>query len=298
MGDARSLLRNERVLRRIDHPNASYSVTGTLECTVCHIPVKSDIEAWNKHLTSSQHAMRAERLRIIQSKPPNRFETSVSIREFSDGSKKRKASEDGEDSRKRTRPVVKPPSGFFNEEQVVSREYNPSQSSDLSRETTALVKPQEPVQQSTEEPINEEEWAAFERDVATSPPPADIRPSALVAQATISAAPISAAELAAQETKGERALGREKREAEIEAEKEDAARLLEEELDELEGLDERVRLLRARREALRMAEERREGEIVEIGGTASEHKSEMARDTVNEEENSDDEDFDDWRFGN
>ena len=298
MGDVRLLLRNERVLRRIDHPNASYSVTGTLECNCCRILVKSDGEAWNKHLTSTQHAMRAERLRLNQSKPLNQKQTGTDVHGSSEGSRKRKASEDDENSRKRTRPIIKPPNSPYNEILEVNRAVKPSQSSNPPQSVSAYTNSQKPTKQPAEQLVDEAEWAAFERDIATSPPSADIGPSALMAQATISSAPISAAELAAQETKDARVLGRERGEAELDAEKEDAARLLEEELDELEGLDERVRLLRARREALRTIEERGKDEFVRPSEDARGLGSELVdRISDEDEETSDDEDFDDWRFG-
>src|SRR5579871_6145986 len=62
MADVRSLLRNERNARRISHPHATYSTTGTLVCLVCHIQLKSE-SLWNGHLRSAQHAMRLQRIR-------------------------------------------------------------------------------------------------------------------------------------------------------------------------------------------------------------------------------------------
>src|SRR5271156_4092529 len=62
MADVRSLLRNERNARRISHPHATYSTTGTLVCLVCHIQLKSE-SLWNGHLRSTQHAMRLQRIR-------------------------------------------------------------------------------------------------------------------------------------------------------------------------------------------------------------------------------------------
>lgn len=97
--------------------------------------------------------------------------------------------------------------------------------------------------------IDENEWAAFERDVATPPP----ETSALTAEATITAAPLSAAELAAQSREQASLQRKTLREAEIEGEKEDAARQMEEEFDEMAELEERVKRLREKREQLRVA---------------------------------------------
>ncbi|MCJ1452295.1 hypothetical protein MMC28_002637 [Mycoblastus sanguinarius] len=258
MADVRSLLRSERAQRRVDHPLATYSATGTLECIVCRIPLKSDIEVWNKHLKSTQHAMRQERLRLSTSRPPpsqpkpgGTANGGASTREVSGGSKKRKADDGDDDSRKRTRPAVHVPGGFFDEiietnNADAKEPEKPSQSASAFPETSEA-----PEQQIKTPQINEDEWAAFERDVAT-PPPDLTAPSTLMANATISAAPLSAAEIAAQSRDQASMQSKERREAEVEGEKEDAARALEEEFDEMEGLEERVRRLREKREELRI----------------------------------------------
>ena len=294
MADVRSLFRNERAQRRINHPQAHYSATGTLECTVCHIPLKSDAEVWNKHLKTPQHAMRAERLRISTSKPLEQSTT----REISNGSKKRKASDGEGDSRKRTKPILDGPGSFFDEINETSKDASTEDyqaTSDAPKKTTppttilpshTVSTPPAPAQ------IDEDEWAAFERDVATPPPDPGL-PSALTAEATITAAPITTAELAAQSQEEANIQSKERREAETEGEKEDAARALEEEFDEMEGLEERVRRLREMREELRkkQAREREEGVkvIEEIDEEVGDERDEV------EEPSDDEEDVDvDW----
>lgn len=265
MADVRSLLRNERAQRRINHPQAHYSATGSLECTVCHIPLKSDAEVWNKHLKTPQHAMRAERLRISTSKPLEQ----PTAREVSNGSKKRKASDGEGDSRKRTKPILDTTGSFFDGINETNKDASTEvfrATSDASIKTTpptttlpsrTVSTPPVPAQ------IDEDEWAAFERDVATPPPDPGL-PSALTAEATITAAPITAAELAAQSQEEANIQSKERREAEIEGEKEDAARALEEEFDEMEGLEERVRRLREMREELRKKQAREREEDVKV----------------------------------
>lgn len=308
MADVRSLLRSERASRRIDHPNASYSATGTLECTVCQIPVKSDIDVWDKHIKSTQHAMRAERLRLNQRAAPSRPEPVPGLRDTSNGTKKRKASDEDEDedSRKRTRPI----SNSSRHPLATSKDSEPLEASYATPSAASTTTPpfkstesrpvRSPPAQLPSQAIDEAEWAAFKRDVATPspPPPSAHAPSAITAQATISAPPVSAEDLAKQEEEGDEVARKEGREAELEAEKEDAARLLEEEFDEMEGLEERVRRLREKREELRVRREKeREGNDGDLpkrdGGTAG--GVQMAH---VEDEESDDEDFDDdWRFG-
>jgi beta-phosphoglucomutase-like phosphatase (HAD superfamily) len=100
------------------------------------------------------------------------------------------------------------------------------------------------------------------------------------------AAPMTAAEIAAQ-AREEQSAQRGKREEELEAEKDDAARLLEDEFEEMEGLEERVRKLREKREALRTAH-------------AQTYTAEVAvpepPPAEEDESESEDEDWDDWRF--
>ena len=292
MADVRSMLRNERAQRRINHPQAHYSATGTLECTVCHIPLKSDAEVWKKHLRTPQHAIRAERLRISTSKPTEQPTT----REVSNGNKKRKASDGEGDSRKRTKPVLDSPGSFFDEINETSKD---ASTEDFQATSDAPIKPTPPTttlpSHTVSTPpvpaqIDEDEWAAFERDVATPPPDPGL-PSALTAEATITAAPITAAELAAQSQEEANIQSKERREAEIEGEKEDAARALEEEFDEMEGLEERVRRLREMREGLRkkQAREMEEGvKVVEgIDKGVRDEKDEVDDASDDEEEDTD-----------
>ena len=298
MSDARSLLRKERALRRVDHPFAAYSATGTLECTVCRVPLKSEIEIWNKHLQSTQHAMRAERARINQrlstrenSQPSGSQETNVV------GNKKRKASDEDEDSRKK----VKPPSAVFGAEpSEPDKELEALQQStdQLQRPLTSRNKPTPhsskyglpPPISSTDQAIDEDEWAAFERDIA-EPIPGSPNPEDFVnAQVTISADPVLAADLAKQDEEEDPASRRERREAELEAEKEDAARALEEEFDEMEGLEERVRKLREKREDLRQRKdvESQKDNIADKGG--GEIPRAVTENDVPDEESTDEED--------
>ena len=110
---------------------------------------------------------------------------------------------------------------------------------------------------------------------------------------------MTAAEIAAQAKEQANTQSKERREAEVEGEKEDAARALEEEFDEMEGLEERVRRLRSWREALRVkkaAEGEGNGEVVEAesareGGTVDE-SAEGAKEE--EEESSDNDEDDGW----
>ena len=149
--------------------------------------------------------------------------------------------------------------------------------------------------------VDEDEWAAFERDVvapsAPSPPPPN--PLSIInTNATISAAPMTAAELEAQKKKEGQQAQRILRAEEIEAEKEDAARNLEEEFEEMEALEERVKKLKEKRERLRAGN--LESEVF-IGASPSLKEARSEEGNEDEEEDDDDEDLEDewdtWGFG-
>ncbi|KAJ5221333.1 uncharacterized protein N7469_010220 [Penicillium citrinum] len=137
------------------------------------------------------------------------------------------------------------------------------------------------------EPVDEDEWAAFEREVA-APTRIPQAPAAISAEATISAAPVTNEELAAREQR-DTASTANSREVELEGEREDAARLLEEEFDEMDQLEERVRKLKQMREELR--EKRARDEARDHLMVTDEQREPEESDT-----DEDDDDWDDWRF--
>jgi hypothetical protein len=140
--------------------------------------------------------------------------------------------------------------------------------------------------------IDEDEWAAFEREVV-APTRVPRVPVAAMAPATISAAPVSAAELAAQQRKEKEDLAR-AREADAEGEKEDAARLLEEEFDEMEQLEERLKRLKEKREQLR---KRQMEEDIDAAVPVEQDTNQQAGAGSDESDDEDaGDDWDDWRF--
>ncbi|WYZ41125.1 hypothetical protein EsH8_V_000020 [Colletotrichum jinshuiense] len=62
MADVRSLLRQQRAARRIEHPHAAYSDAGKLLCTLCHEAIKSE-SIWEGHIRGPGHAAR---LKVVQ----------------------------------------------------------------------------------------------------------------------------------------------------------------------------------------------------------------------------------------
>lgn len=148
--------------------------------------------------------------------------------------------------------------------------------------------------------VDEDEWAAFEREVARSPRPETAnsapKPSALGAAATISAAPLTAAELAARDAE-DKNTQRTRRDEELEAEKEDATRQLEDEFEEMEALESRLRALREKREALRRGNALPETVDTELEMTGESNGGHQPEEGSDEEDEDEDEEWDDgWTF--
>jgi zinc finger protein 830 len=193
--------------------------------------------------------------------------------------KKRKASdEDDTTIRKRTRAANGLPENFFDHG---GKPLDLSSSNPIN-EIRIPSRPATPLKQSPEIPkqpaVDELEWAAFEADIAAVDVPG------VDEGAVISAKPVSAADLTAQRTEDASRQRKEKAEAELEGDKEDAARKMEDELEEMEGLEERVRKMREKREALRRKES-----LAQLPSVVQVPK-------IDEEEDGedDDDDDDDW----
>ncbi len=319
MADVRSLLRSERASRRIQHVHASYSTSGALVCLVCHITLKAE-SLWELHLKSADHVKRLQRLRDGKLETPPAPPPPTSS---TNGGRKRKAGSEDElgQERKKAKPAVEGvPADFFdggkepaNQEAIEVTKVEEKaavQERALGTVETQLAKPQAAGlppgffdastkgAASATTTVDEDEWAAFERDVATLPAESSVS-SALTAAATISAAPLSAAELAARTT-AEASTQKGLKEAELEGEREDAARQLEDEFDQMEELEDRVRRLRAKREELR--QKREGGGMMQVdtngGGTGVVlNDDERAIDNAGEDEDDDfEDDWDDWRL--
>lgn len=195
---------------------------------------------WDSHVRSAGHVNALKQAQKAAAEPSNR---------------KRKATEEQTHSRKKSRndgfpedaPEVEGTDADVAGPEVAVAEESPQQELEPDLEATVEMPP--PPKPAEQADIDEAEWAAFERDVATPPP--DLRPPPeVIANAKIVAKPVTAEELRAQAQEAA-ASKRELREAEVEGEKEDATRALEDEFDEMEALEQRVRRLREQRDALR-----------------------------------------------
>ena len=164
----------------------------------------------------------------------------------------------------------------------------------------------QPRPQQSEDKVNEDEWEAFEREVASLPLQQNGTVAAVSSAATIEAKPLSAEEIAAQ-AREEQSRQREMKEAEMEEEKEDATRKLEDELDEMEELELRVKRLRDKREAIRRAKDMVPALVDDSVSIQQQSSERILRDdstlqsaeesvSASTDEESDEEDWDAWRL--
>lgn len=199
-------------------------------------------------------------------------------------SRKRKATDDGTEDKKRTRTeeTAGVPAGFFD----AGAEHEEPR---VEEEAEAIIEPtqtdpQKPAPLSLD-PTAEAELDAFLNEMNKEPEP---QPKYNYASgAVVESAPMTAAELAAQ-TREAQSAQRALRDEDMEAEKEEAARALEDEFEEMEGLDERVKKLREQREALRTQSAQLPAQLEPVPAQTQANGEES--------ESEDDEDWDDWRF--
>jgi zinc finger protein 830 len=292
MADVRSLLRSEQASRRTTHPNLSYTKSGLLNCLVCNLIIKAE-SLWEGHLRSANHKKNLQKAQNGELQDIN-----------GTASKKRKMSDEEEDVRKKRKSTGAEQDDVQrggtqgaskeqdlpadNEQNVVAgptipeNESRSSAPQPLLSENPVAIHPQ----------IDEDEWAAFEREVVPlahqNPPPNPIN----YTSATISAAPVPAAELAAQ-TNAER---QQRRDADADDEKAEEESRLVEEFEVMEGLEERVKRLREKREALRMGVRVTEsGGAIESGLGVVEAEAQEKPPEPDEEEDDSDE-VDEWGF--
>ena len=191
------------------------------------------------------------------------------------------------------------PNGFFDPEQESTEEEavdktlethapaNEVQMKIPSRPATPLKTIQEmPKRPSTNKNVDEDEWAAFEADIAASGSAPELEVKSY-AQRVISAPAMTTADLRRRDAEEDYNRRKERLEAEAEGDKEDAARKLEDEFEEMESLEERVKKLREKREALR----RKEGTLL---STAPQELIVMEANALEDDEDEEEEEDDDW----
>lgn len=289
MANIRDLLRSERVSRRIVHPHAIYSSSGQLLCAACRTSVKSDT-LWDAHLSSSQHASglaQAKQRSLTDREPAN----------------KRKIDNDQVSASKRPRADYA--SGVNSADRVLPDTPNTRMDHETSGDDAPALVIEQPT--SVDEitvsaisrgatgengsAVDEDEWAAFEKEIATPPPESKL--SAFTAPASILAQPVGASELETRPS-GVPLAGKDQQTG-AEAEQEEASRQLEEEFEEMEALEQRVRKLKDQREALRSARARPSTTITNAVDNSLPTDLPRPSDFSSDEDSTDNEDgFDAW----
>jgi zinc finger protein 830 len=206
--------------------------------------------------------------------------------------KKRKASDEDAAAtiRKRTKATNPSlPAGFFDAGVEVEEEkVTPTKQMKIpSRPATPLKTPTEVPTRVTAN-VDENEWAAFEAEIAAAE--AVPRPMIGNGDGVISAPAMTAAELKAKDAEEDNKRRRERLEAEAEGDKEDAARKLDEEFEEMESLEQRVSRLKEKREALRM----KENTLPALQAPVQREKA--IDDDEDDEDEDDDDDWDGFRM--
>jgi zinc finger protein 830 len=280
--DPRALLRAARKERRVTHPHASYTSTGNLLCNLCEIPIKSEA-AWGAHLHSTGHTLRLSREQ----------DAALARKAETNNGKKRKADspadEEGSDGEDRKR--------------VKASEARPATP---THQLPAEAVPAPAPEQTQKD--HQAEMDALEADLAALE--RETRANAVVAD-TISAPAQTAEDIAAQ-AREEQSAQRSRRDIELEEEKEEATRALEEEFAEMQTLENRVKKLREKREMLRAGkmDQATEGAKTALVGAdgkgrlnqivhpvEAEQEPETNGEVDDDDEDDDDEEFDDWTFG-
>ncbi|KIW73470.1 hypothetical protein PV04_01584 [Phialophora macrospora] len=293
MADVRALLAAERQSRRITHPHLSYTKSGVLMCIVCNLNVKSEA-LWDGHLRSANHrknvASQAARQASMDSSSGKgvkrkiedvdevlleRDETDLDARKRSKSRPENTPVDDRDEEQ--AGPVL------LEEEVAGPPAERPPVPMPVADDAAPMNTP------STAPPaVDEDEWAAFEREVA---PLAADKPKPDYSSATITAAPVTADQIKAQEDEDRRR----RLETEAEDEKEDELGKLAEEFDVMEEMEDRVRKLRAKRDALRSAAKpgHDTGQAID-GATITTVVVSAATNGIEEVEEDEDEDQDDW----
>ncbi|GKT52357.1 zinc finger protein [Colletotrichum spaethianum] len=347
MADVRSLLRQQRAARRIEHPYAAYSDAGKLLCTLCHEAIKSE-SLWDGHVRGSGHTTK---LKAVQHASTD-TNGSAAAGDTPSNKRKHDSDEDMEDEdaadavrKKRSKTNMSTPSRLSLGEsdrdlkdvtltppslnrrtsttpvqgveiQIPSRPHTPAYKDGTSSNSTPIVQPVGPSPLIPQEAasanataapaaqengaaaktgsgraqVDEDEWAAFEADIAAATAP--YSEDAVIAAPAMTAEETAAAAKTEEEEQEKRRLAAEK---DLLDEKEEATRALETEFEDMEELEARVRRLKEKREALRRQSD---------AGTAAPATRPMGKpaeatgkenvEAVGEEEEDEDEDEDDF----
>lgn len=246
MADVRALLAAERASRQIKHPHLTYSKNGALTCNICNLNIKSE-QLWPGHQKSAGHRKNVQRTSEQPIRPAKRkIEVVEQENEEAEQNKKQKSFE-GSDNRPdaiSNQPLLDTVENVAVDKTALRYLASTEEMENGTVEPIKAVQDLSVLNSSIDNSVDDEDWAAFERDIAPL-----VHPN--YAATTIEAAPVSAAQLAEQQKSNPV----QQREDEAEAEKEEESRRLEEEFEVMEEMEDRIKRLRDRREALRSGRE-------------------------------------------
>ena len=308
MADVRALLAAERQARRVSHPYLTYTKTGALICNVCQLNVKSET-LWEGHLRSLNHKKNVQKktqessnTRRLKRKLTDVDEEEEDLLPVDTGRRKivksravslaeKEATADIEQAQPQAEdiPPVPPVPSQANQDE-------PQAVQNATKDTAQPEPAVSPTQTHAAQPVvDEDEYAAFEREIAADLEDAAVTSAPDYSGATISAAPLSAEELAKQRAEDKR----KHQEILAEDEQEDERGRIEEEFEIMEEFEERVKRLKERREALRAgtAVPNAESDLGAVAEAtmAAQEEAEVKEDNAGESSSDDeDEDEDDW----
>lgn len=294
------MLKEQRALRRITHPYAAYTKSGKLLCTICRTTIKSE-NVWTNHLKSPEHNIRKLNAQAQSEERPKKRKADSEDEDEDEGRKRNKG--DGVDEAPlSTEEDIVPIGASGDTTEADTPNVSAIQEADSELRKTAMTSdgPVGTASTARTDDDQDAEWLALKQELESSAPGTDAS-ATLHVSATISAAPVSAEELAAQ-AREEQSTQRDRRHDEIEAEKEDAARALEDEFQEMEELEDRVQRLRQRREALRNAPlsdsaAKDAADSSAVTAPAEPAKGSDVLENGPEDSSDEDDDDDDWAFG-
>ena len=225
MSDLRALMKAQKSSNRIQHPYARYNNAGALSCSLCSLPLKSEV-LWPSHLTSKTHRNNLKREKEEQDKAAAATQaTSANLKRPVDEISEENGAEEGSNG-KRARTSIEDeatdstsflPAGFFS---------NPAEASQANADATMA-------EEAVEEPVDEE-WAAFEATLNQPEEPVASTSTGFTTAATITAQPVLFED---EEQQEDAAAGQTKNEDE-EGDKDDEAKETEEERREREEREE------------------------------------------------------------
>ncbi|KAL7931515.1 hypothetical protein V8C35DRAFT_309709 [Trichoderma chlorosporum] len=133
----------------------------------------------------------------------------------------------------------------------------------LSQQQESQQPPPQPASQGQQ--VDEDEWAAFEAEIAATSTAQDYDDDAVISRPAMTAEEAAAAKDAEEQAIQDPESRKSKADAEIEDEREEATRALEEEFEEMQELEARVQRLKEKREALM----RKRGDTITQGPAAA-----------------------------